>query len=44
MFLLIPLLLRQGMAFWLALALGCVLTIVLYSAMVWVGPRLGLRL
>lgn len=44
MFLLIPLLLRQGMAFWLALALGCVLTMVLYSAMVWVGPRFGLRL
>jgi hypothetical protein len=44
MFLLIPLLLRQGMAFWLALALGCVLTMVLYVAMVWVGPRFGLRL
>ena len=44
MFLLIPLLLRQGMAFWLALALGCVLTMVLYSAMVWIGPRFGLKL
>jgi hypothetical protein len=44
MFLLIPLLLRQGLSFWLALALGCVLTMVLYSGMVWVGSRFGLKL
>ena len=44
MFLLIPLLLRQGYAFWTALALGCVVTIALYSTMVWVGPRFGLKL
>jgi hypothetical protein len=44
MFLLIPALLKQGTSFWLALALGCVLTIMLYSAMVWAGPRFGLKL
>jgi hypothetical protein len=44
MFLLIPMLLKQGQSFWLALALGCVLTMVLYSAMVWIGPRYGLKL
>ena len=44
MFLLIPALLKQGMSFWLALALGCMLTMVLYSGMVWIGPRFGLKL
>ncbi|MEO6151787.1 MAG: DUF3147 family protein [Croceibacterium sp.] len=44
MFLLIPALLRHGLPFWLSLALGCVLTMVLYSAMVWAGPRFGLKL
>jgi hypothetical protein len=44
MFLAVPLLLRQGLSFWLALALGCVLTITLYSGMVWAGPRFGLKL
>ena len=44
MFLLVPLMLRQGFSFWLALAAGCVLTMVLYSAMVWIGPKFGLRL
>ena len=44
MFLLIPLMLRQGFSFWLALAAGCVLTMVLYSGMVWIGPKFGLRL
>ncbi len=44
MFLLIPALLKRGVGFWPALAAGCVLTIALYSAMVWVGPRFGLKL
>jgi hypothetical protein len=44
MFLLIPALLRQGMSFWWALALGCVLTMALYSGTVWIGPRFGLKL
>jgi cobalamin synthase len=44
MFLLIPFMLRQGSGFWLALIAGCVLTVVLYLAMVHFGPRFGLRL
>ena len=44
MFLLIPVLLRQGFPFWLALGLGCGLTIALYWAMSCLGPRFGLRL
>lgn len=44
MFLLIPLLLRQGLSFWAALALGCVLTMALYGAMTLIGPRFGLKL
>jgi hypothetical protein len=44
MFLLIPALLRHGFPFWIALALGCVLTVTLYLGMVHVGARFGLRL
>jgi hypothetical protein len=44
MFLLIPAMLRNGFGFWLSLAVGCLLTILLYSLMVWAGPRIGLRL
>lgn len=43
MFLLIPALLRSGVNFWLALTAGCVLTVGLYLLMIYVGPRLGLR-
>ena len=43
MFLLIPALLRHGTPFWLALALGCLLTVALYLAVSHIGPRLGLR-
>jgi hypothetical protein len=44
MFLAIPAMLRAGVNFWIALAAGCVLTVLLYLAMMQVGPRLGLRL
>lgn len=44
MFLLIPALLRQGASFWVALVAGCGLTVALYAAMTWLGPRFGLRL
>lgn len=44
MFLLIPAMLRQGIDFRIALAAGCGLTIVLYTAVVWAGSRLGLPL
>lgn len=42
MFLVIPAMLRHGVSFWAALATGCLLTIALYLATVWVGSRLGL--
>ena len=44
MFLLIPVLLRHGIGFWPALLAGCGLTIALYGAMTWLGPRFGLPL
>lgn len=44
MFLLIPVLLRHGLGFWTSLAMGCGLTIVLYTAMTWIAPRFGLQL
>ena len=44
MFLLIPAMLRHGVSFWLALSAGCVLTVVLYLAMIQFGPRVGLDL
>ncbi len=44
MFLVIPVLLRHGLSFWLALGLGCALTIALYVLMTWLAPRFGLQL
>ena len=44
MFLLIPVMLRNGIGFWPSLAVGCALTILLYLGMTWLGPRFGLRL
>jgi hypothetical protein len=44
MFLLMPALLKRGVGFWPALAAGCALTIALYSAMIGLGPRFGLKL
>lgn len=44
MFMLIPALLRRGVPFWGALGAGCGLTVLLYLATAWIGPRLGLRL
>lgn len=44
MFLLIPMMLRNGYGFWWSLAAGCVVTIILYFAMMQIGPRFGLRL
>lgn len=43
MFLLIPFLMRNGTGFWAALGLGCLLTIVLYLAMTWLGSCVGIR-
>ena len=44
MFLLMPVLLRNGFGFWTTLAVGCALTVALYLLMTWAGPRFGLRL
>jgi len=44
MFLLIPAMLRNGFGFWHSLLAGCALTILLYSLMIGIGPRFGLRL
>ncbi len=44
MFALTPWLLRRGVEFWPALVAGCLLTIALYSAMMWLGPKAGLKL
>jgi hypothetical protein len=43
MFLVLPVLLRGGMNFWLSLGLSCLLTVVLYGAMVWTLPKFGIR-
>jgi len=43
MFLLMPWMLRHGIAFWPTVLAGCALTVLLYLAMIWLGPRIGLR-
>ncbi len=44
MFLAIPAMLDRGVPFWVALSVGCALTVALYVAMITLGPRFGLRL
>lgn len=44
MFLLVPALLRHGVGFWLALAAGCVLTVVLYLIAVRLLEKFGVAL
>lgn len=44
MFLLIPALLKHGVGFWIALAAGCVLTMLLYAGMTWLALRIGVQL
>lgn len=44
MFLLIPALLTRGWNFWAALVSGCILTIALYTAMIWLTSKFGMRL
>jgi hypothetical protein len=44
MFLLIPLMLKRGIGFWPALALGCAITMVLYALMVAALACWGIRL
>ena len=42
MFLVFPAMLRHGIGFWLALALSCVLTMVLYLLTIWILPKIGI--
>lgn len=42
MFLVLPVLLRQGMGFWLSLGLTCLMTIVLYWLTFWLLSRFGI--
>ena len=44
MFLIIPALLRRGIAFWPALGIGCAITVVLYLLMIAIAARFGLRI
>ena len=44
MFLVLPAMLRSGMNFWLALALGVGLTAILYLLMAWILGRFGISL
>ena len=44
MFLLIPAMMKRGVPFWAALAVGCAMTIGLYLGLTAVGPRFGLKL
>ena len=44
MFLVLPTLLRNGVDFWIALAGSSFLTMVLYSLMVWLLPKIGISL
>jgi hypothetical protein len=44
MFLVLPALLRGGMGFWTSLGLSCLVTLLLYAAMVWTLGKLGISL
>ena len=44
MFLLVPALLRGGIAFWPGLAIGCIVTFMLYLATAWLLSRIGVQL
>ncbi|MDO9125463.1 DUF3147 family protein [Parvibaculum sp.] len=44
MFLIFPAMLRNGVAFWPALAAGCAVTVLLYLLTVWLVARLGIAL
>jgi hypothetical protein len=44
LFLILPLLIRSGLGFWLALGISCAVTMALYAGMAAVSLRLGVRL
>jgi hypothetical protein len=43
LFVVLPMLLRSGLAFWAAMAIVVAGTLALYALMFWAGPRLGLK-
>ena len=44
LFLMLPAMLRHGVAFWLALGFSCLITMALYAAVFWLLPRLGIAI
>src|SRR4029078_9973366 len=44
LFLVLPVLLRSGAGFWASLGLSCLVTVLLYAAMVWTLGKLGITL
>ena len=44
MFLVMPLLLRSGAGFWLALGICCLLTFAMYATIIWAIGKFGIRL
>ncbi|MBX3446085.1 MAG: DUF3147 family protein [Parvibaculaceae bacterium] len=44
MFLILPAMLRHGVGFWVALAIGCAITVLLYLATIWIASRFGIAL
>ena len=44
MFLVLPAMLRNGFAFWTALAASCALTVALYLVAIWLLPKLWINL
>ena len=44
MFLVLPMLLRAGIPFWVSLGVAVAGTLVLYAGWIWAAPRLGVRL
>ena len=44
LFVALPLLLRNGVSFWLSMAIATAVTLAAYALMFWAGPRFGLKL
>lgn len=44
LFVVLPLLLRSGLGFWISMTLVVAGTLVLYALMFWAAPRIGLKL
>ena len=44
LFVVLPLLLRNGVGFWASMAIVVTMTLALYALMFWAAPRLGLKL